>query len=45
MLMQWEGMGEVASAPVYALVTDAQDRFIQIKQELKSFYDRGLERL
>lgn len=44
-LMQWESMDEVSSAPMHALVNDAQERFIRNKQELKGFYDRGLERL
>lgn len=39
-LMQWEGTGEVTSAPMHALVNDAQERFIWIKEELKGFYDR-----
>lgn len=38
--MQWAGTGEVASAPMHAFVNDAQEKFIQIKQELKDFHDR-----
>lgn len=36
--MQWEGTGEVASALMHTLVSD--ERVIQVKQELKGFYNR-----
>lgn len=42
--MQWEGIDEISSAPIYALVNGAQERFIQSKQELKGFSDKGLKR-
>lgn len=38
--MQWEGTGEVASALMHTLVSDAQERATQAKQELKGFYNR-----
>lgn len=42
--MQWESIDKISSAPMYALVNGGQERFVQSKQELKGFYDKGLGR-